>query len=142
VLFADTEAGVVAAAHAGWRGALDGILEATLDAMEAAGARRENIRAAIGPTISQSAYEVGQEFLERFCDEDPSNGRFFINGADGKYLFDLPGYGLSRLRKAGVVEAEWTRHCTYSDPSRFFSYRRATHRNEADYGRLISAIRL
>jgi hypothetical protein len=142
VLFADTEAGVVAAAHAGWRGALDGILEATLDAMEAAGARRENIRAAIGPTISQSAYEVGQEFLERFCDEDPSNGRFFINGADGKYLFDLPGYGLSRLRKAGVVEAEWTRHCTYSDPSRFYSYRRATHRNEADYGRLISAIRL
>jgi hypothetical protein len=142
VLFADTEAGVVAAAHAGWRGALDGILEATLDAMEAAGARRENIRAAIGPTISQSAYEVGQEFLERFCDEDPSSGRFFINGADGKYLFDLPGYGLSRLRKAGIAEAEWTRHCTYSDPSRFFSYRRATHRNEADYGRLISAIRL
>jgi hypothetical protein len=140
VLFADPAAGVVAAAHAGWRGALDGILEATVEAMEAAGARREHIRAAIGPTISQPAYEVGQEFLERFCDDDPANARFFINGADGKYLFDLPGYGLKRLRNAGIGAAEWTRHCTYSDPMRFYSYRRATHRREADYGRLLSAI--
>jgi YfiH family protein len=133
---------VVAAAHAGWRGALDGILEATLDDMEAAGARREDVRAVIGPTISQRAYEVGAEFLERFMDDDADNARFFINGADGKYLFDLPGYGLKRLRDAGVGAAEWTRHCTYSDADRFYSYRRSVHRGEADYGRLISAIRL
>ncbi|MCU4653627.1 peptidoglycan editing factor PgeF [Roseibacterium sp. SDUM158016] len=142
VLFADAEAGVIAAAHAGWRGALDGILEATIEEMEAQGARRENIRAAIGPSISQAAYEVGQEFLERFCDDDPENARFFINGASGKYLFDLPGYGLKRLRDAEIAGAEWTRHCTYRDANRFYSYRRATHRGEADYGRLLSAIRL
>jgi len=142
VLFADREAGVVAAAHAGWRGAIDGVLEATVDQMEAMGARREHIRAVIGPSISQRAYEVGQEFLERFLDEDPGNSRFFINGADGKYLFDLPAYGLMRLRLAGIENAEWTRHCTYSDHGRFYSYRRATHRGEADYGRLLSAIRL
>jgi YfiH family protein len=142
VLFRDAEAGVIAAAHAGWRGALDGILEATVEEMEAAGADRSRIRAAIGPTISQTSYEVGQEFLERFCDDDPENARFFINGADGKYLFDLPGYGLSRLRAAGLAEADWTRHCTYCDPGRFYSYRRATHLGEADYGRLLSAIRL
>lgn len=142
VLFADRKAGVIAAAHAGWRGALDGILEATLDEMEAAGARRQDVRAAIGPSISQKAYEVGQEFLERFIDDDPGNGRFFINGADGKYLFDLPGYGLKRLRDAGIGAAEWTRHCTYADATRFYSYRRSLHRKEADYGRLISAIRL
>lgn len=142
VLFRDAAAGVVAAAHAGWRGALDGVLEATVEAMEDAGADRRRIAAAIGPSISQAAYEVGQEFLERFCDDDPGNARFFINGADGKYLFDLPGYGLKRLRDAGVGEATWTRHCTYSDPLRFYSYRRATHRGEADYGRLLSAIRV
>jgi YfiH family protein len=142
VLFRDGAAGVVAAAHAGWRGALDGILEATLDEMEAVGAHRSDIAAVIGPSISQRAYEVGQEFLERFMDDDAENGRFFINGADGKYLFDLPGYGLKRLRAAGVGTAEWTRHCTYSDASRFYSYRRSLHRGEADYGRLISAIRL
>ncbi|AHM04344.1 hypothetical protein roselon_01991 [Roseibacterium elongatum DSM 19469] len=142
VLFADRTAGVVAAAHAGWRGTLDGVLDATIDRMEALGATRASIRAVIGPSISQRAYEVGQEFLERFLDDDPANGRFFINSADGKYLFDLPGYGLQRLRAAGVAAAEWTRHCTYSDQDRFFSYRRATHRGEADYGRLLSAIRL
>lgn len=142
VLFADREAGVVGAAHAGWRGAVDGVLEATVEAMIEAGARREAIRAVIGPTISQANYEVGQEFFERFHDEDPATARFFVNGADGKYLFDLPGYGLMRLRGAGIAAAEWTRHCTYADPERFYSYRRATHRGEADYGRLLSAIRL
>ncbi len=142
VLFADRAAGVIGAAHAGWRGAFDGVLEATVDAMVAAGARRDAIHAVIGPTISQRAYEVGEEFFERFHDDDPANGRFFVNGADGKYLFDLPGYGLMRLRAAGVGQAEWTRHCTYGDADRFYSYRRATHRGEADYGRLISAIRL
>ena len=142
VLFADREAGVIGAAHAGWRGAQDGVLEATVDAMEAAGAKRGRIHAVIGPSISQRAYEVGQEFFERFMDDDHGNGRFFVNGAAGKYLFDLPGYGLARLRAAGVAAAEWTRHCTYHDPERFYSYRRATHRGEADYGRLISVIRL
>ncbi|MEY8837867.1 peptidoglycan editing factor PgeF [Cribrihabitans sp. XS_ASV171] len=142
VLFADPEAGVIAAAHAGWRGAMDGILEATLDAMEALGARRERTLAAIGPTISQGSYEVGPEFLEEFMDEDPDNARFFANGESDRMLFDLPAYGLHRLRMAGVAEAEWIRQCTYSDPSRFYSYRRSTHRGEADYGRLISAIRL
>ncbi|AJE48334.1 peptidoglycan editing factor PgeF [Celeribacter indicus] len=142
VLFADREAGVIGAAHAGWRGALEGVLDETLSAMVALGARREDIVAVIGPTISQRAYEVGPEFLEDFLLEDQQNARFFANGEGDRYLFDLPSYGLHRLREAGVGHAEWTRHCTYSDPSRFYSYRRSVHRGEADYGRLISAIRL
>lgn len=142
VLFADAAAGVIGATHAGWRGAKDGVLEATLDAMEALGAARSRIAAVIGPTISQTAYEVGQEFYESFTDDDPETRRFFINGNADRYLFDLPGYGLWRLRAAGVGHAEWTRHCTYRDPARFFSYRRTTHAKEADYGRLISVIRL
>ncbi|GAB4539715.1 MAG: peptidoglycan editing factor PgeF [Ruegeria sp.] len=142
VLFSDPDAKVIGAAHAGWRGALQGVLEATLDAMEKLGARRANIRAVIGPTISQRAYEVGPEFLDDFIADDPDNTRFFANGQDDRMLFDLPAFGLHRLRRAGVGQAEWTRHCTYSDPERFYSYRRATHAGEADYGRLISAIRL
>ena len=142
VLFADAAAGVIGAAHAGWRGTFDGVLEATVDAMETLGATRANITAVIGPTISQAAYEVGPEFFETFTDEDRDNARFFINGVNGRYLFDLPAFGLSRLRAAGVGHAEWTRHCTYRDPARFFSYRRTTHAGEADYGRLISVIRL
>ena len=142
VLLADADAGVIGAAHAGWRGALDGILDATLEAMEALGAVRGNIRAAIGPSISQRAYEVGPEFVERFVDEDRDNSRFFANGTGDRYQFDLPGYGLARLRAAGVGQAEWTRHCTFSDDGRFYSYRRATHLGEVDYGRLISVIRL
>ncbi|EPX75626.1 peptidoglycan editing factor PgeF [Salipiger mucosus] len=141
VLFADGEAGVIGAAHAGWRGALDGVLEETVEAMVRLGATREDIRAVIGPTISQSAYEVGPEFLEDFIAEDPQNARFFAGGEGDRVHFDLPAYGLHRLREAGV-EAEWTRHCTYSDPARFYSYRRATHAREADYGRLIACIRL
>lgn len=142
VLFADTRAGVVGAAHAGWKGARDGVLEATLTAMEALGARRADTVAVIGPCISQTAYEVGPEFFETFTDDDPETRRFFINGNGDRYLFDLPGYGLKRLRDAGVGQAEWTRHCTYRDPARFYSFRRATHAGEADYGRLISVIRL
>lgn len=142
VLFADARAKVIGAAHAGWRGALDGVLEATLDAMENLGARRGDIRAVIGPTISQRAYEVGPEFFYTFTDENPDWARFFINGTGDRFLFDLPAYGLYRLREAGVGEAEWTCHCTYSDPERFFSYRRSVHSGEADYGRLISAIAL
>ncbi|WBU61965.1 peptidoglycan editing factor PgeF [Paracoccus albus] len=139
VLFADVDAGVIGAAHAGWRGALGGVLEATVDAMRALGAK--DIRAVIGPTISQGAYEVGWDFMDEFTAEDADYQRFFANGPNGKPMFDLPAFGLSRLRAAGV-EAEWTRHCTYSDPERFFSYRRSSHRREADYGRLISAIAL
>jgi hypothetical protein len=142
VLFADTHANVIGAAHAGWRGALDGVLESTLDAMEELGAKRENTVAVIGPSISQQAYEVGPEFLDDFVTESPENLRFFANGEGDRLQFDLPAYGLHRLRQAGVGQAEWTRHCTYSDPDRFYSYRRSTHAKEADYGRLISAIKL
>lgn len=142
VLFCDPLSGVIGAAHAGWRGARDGVLEATLAAMIGLGARPENTRAVIGPTISQRAYEVGQEFFDSFRDDDPASVRFFANGAPGKYHFDLPGYGLARLRAAGIGQAEWTGHCTYSDAGRFFSYRRSTHAGEQDYGRLISVIRL
>ena len=142
VLFADAEAGVIGAAHAGWRGAKEGVLEATLDAMETLGARRDHIHAVIGPTISQAAYEVGPEFFEAFTDDDPETRRFFANGNGDRMLFNLPGYGLWRLRTAGVGHAEWTGHCTYRDPDRFFSFRRTTHAGEADYGRLISIIRL
>ncbi|MEY3533893.1 MAG: hypothetical protein RI979_1917 [Pseudomonadota bacterium] len=142
VLFADAKAGVIGAAHAGWKGARDGVMEATLDAMEALGARRGQITAVIGPCISQTAYEVGQEFFESLTDEAPDARRFFVNGNGDRYLFDLPSYGLWRLREAGVGHADWTRHCTYRDPARFYSYRRTTHAGEADYGRQISVIRL
>ncbi|MDW4497087.1 peptidoglycan editing factor PgeF [Sulfitobacter sp. D35] len=140
VLFADAEAGVIGAAHAGWRGALDGVLDATVAAMEGLGARRAQTVAVIGPAISQAAYEVGPEFFETFMAEDPEYARFFVSGIDDRLMFDLPGFGLHRLREAGVGHAEWTRHCTYSDAERFYSYRRTTHAKEADYGRLISAI--
>lgn len=142
VLFADPKAGVIGAAHAGWKGALGGVLEATLDAMETLGADRANTSAVIGPSISQRAYEVGPEFFEDFIAEDPDFARFFANAEGDRYLFDLPALGLHRLRQAGIGHAEWTRHCTYSDPERFYSYRRATHNKEADYGRLIAAITL
>lgn len=142
VLFADRTAGVIGAAHAGWRGSKDGVLEATLEAMESLGAARDRITAVIGPTISQAAYEVGPEFVYSFIDEDRETARFFAQGAGDRALFDLPGYALWRLRAAGVGHAEWTRHCTYRDSARFYSYRRTTHLGEADYGRLISCIRL
>lgn len=142
VLFADPSAGVIGAAHAGWKGAVDGVLENTLDAMETLGAERANITAVIGPSISQRAYEVGPEFMDRFMDEDPENGRFFAQGSGDRLHFDLPGFGIWRLRRAGVKTAHWTRHCTYSDPKRFYSYRRSVHKKQADYGRLIATIRL
>lgn len=142
VLFSDAEAGVIGAAHAGWRGTQGGVLEATLDAMEALGAQRARMVAVIGPTISQASYEVGPEFVDRFLADDPDTARFFAQGAGDRALFDLPGFGLARLRAAGIGHAEWTRHCTYRDPARFFSFRRTTHAGEADYGRLISVIRL
>ncbi|WP_299624687.1 peptidoglycan editing factor PgeF [uncultured Tateyamaria sp.] len=142
VLMADATAGVIGAAHAGWKGAQAGVLEATVDAMVHLGASRNNIHAVIGPTISQRAYEVGPEFFDVFLDEDPHNTRFFAGGDGDRMHFDLPGYGLSRLRAAGVGSAEWTRHCTYYDPDRFYSYRRSVHDKDPDYGRLIATIRL
>jgi YfiH family protein len=146
VLFADREAGVVGAAHAGWKGALTGVLEATVSAMTGLGAERDRIAAVVGPAISQRAYEVGPEYVERFLDDDPGHARFFAGGTNigggDRAMFDLPGFCLHRLREAGVGRAEWSGHCTYSDEGRFFSYRRACHRGEADYGRLVAAIAL
>ncbi|WP_187428318.1 Polyphenol oxidase [Roseobacter fucihabitans] len=142
VLFVDPANHVIGAAHAGWRGALDGVLEATVDAMCALGATREMLNVAIGPTISQRAYEVGPEFFDMFVGQDAQYARFFVQGDGDRMHFDLPGFGLHRLREAGIGSAEWTRHCTYADPERFYSYRRATHEREADYGRLIAAITL
>jgi polyphenol oxidase len=142
VLFHDAEAGVIGAAHAGWRGALEGVLEETVAAMERLGARAGAIRAAVGPTIAQASYEVGPEFFERFAVEDRGYTRFFANGAGDRYRFDLPGFVLDRLRAAGVGEAVWIGECTYSDPARYYSYRRKMHTGEVDYGRLISAITL
>ena len=142
VLLADPGAGVIGAAHAGWRGAQGGVLEATVEAMVALGATRDGIRAVIGPTISQVAYEVGPEFVAGFLADDPANARFFVAGSGDRAQFDLPAYGLARLRAAGVGQVAWTGHCTYSDAERFYSFRRSNHRNEADYGRLLSAIRL
>lgn len=140
VLFADVGAGVIGAAHAGWKGALAGVLEATVAQMEALGARRSKIAAVIGPTISQANYEVGPEFRAAFVAQDQTYDRFFRQGRDDRFQFNLPAFGLDRLKETGVGQAEWTQHCTYSDPARFYSYRRSVHRKEADYGRLISAI--
>ena len=142
VLFADQNAGVVGAAHAGWKGALDGVLEATVQKMETLGAARASIAAVIGPSISQRNYEVGPEFIDQFTSIDPDYSRFFAEGKDDRLHFDLPAFGLHRLQQLGISNARWTRHCTYADPGRFFSYRRSVHLKEADYGRLIAAIRL
>lgn len=143
VLFADHGAGVIGAAHAGWRGVLAGVLEATLAAMEALGAQTRNIAAVIGPTISHGAYAVGPEFQTQFLTQDPDAIHFFATDADdGQIRFDLPGYGLARLHGAGVAQADWTGHCTYRDPARFYSCRRAAHQGDADFGRMLSAIRL
>jgi YfiH family protein len=143
VLLADGTAGVIGAAHAGWRGAMAGVLEATIVAMEACGAARTRIAAALGPMIRQHNYEVGPEFVARFQAEDVANARFFKPSArDGHALFDLSGYIAARLAGAGISRVEDLGHCTYADPGRFFSYRRATHRSEIDYGRHLNAIAL
>jgi len=142
VLFADPEARVVGAAHAGWKGAFDGVLENTISAMETLGARRENIVASLGPSISQRNYEVGPEFYERFLARNADWARFFTpSDKEGHHLFNLPDLTVSRLRDAGV-RAENLDVCTYADEDRFYSYRRTTHRKEPDYGRQISAIML
>jgi YfiH family protein len=143
VLFADAAATVVGAAHAGWRGALTGVLESTLLAMEGLGAERGRIVAVLGPTISQDAYEVGADFKTRFLDEDEANARFFRPGdRPGHDHFDLPAFIAARLGRAGIGTVVDLGLCTYSDHERFYSFRRTTHRAEPDYGRLISAIAL
>lgn len=142
ILFADPEARIIGAAHAGWKGALYGVLESTIDAMESLGARRERIVAALGPSISHRNYEVGAEFVERFLDKDADYAAFFTpSQREGHAMFDLPALTFKRLTDAGVT-AENLDLCTYADEDRFFSYRRTTHRNEPDYGRQISAISL
>jgi YfiH family protein len=143
VLFADAAAQVIGAAHAGWKGALTGVTDSTIDAMEKLGAKRENIVAVIGPTISRAVYEVGPEFSRRFLEADESNAQFFKpSERAGCSLFDLPGYLLKRLQAAGIKQVRDIQTCTYSDERRFFSFRRTTHRKETDYGRQISTITL
>ncbi|HEY6916999.1 MAG TPA: peptidoglycan editing factor PgeF [Allosphingosinicella sp.] len=142
ILFADPEARVIGAAHAGWKGAFGGIVEATVAEMEKLGAERGRIVAAVGPTIARKSYEVDEAFLRRFAERDPENERFFTQGREGHYQFDLEGYVLSRLAEAGVTRVEALGLDTYSDPGRFYSYRRATHRGEPNYGRQISIIAL
>ncbi len=142
VLFHDARAGVIGAAHAGWKGALGGVLEATVAAMEDLGATRANIHAVIGPTISQAAYEVGPEFRATFLAADPDFGRHFIPGQGDRLLFDLPGFSLAALQRAQLGHVEWTGQCTYGDAGRFFSWRRSVHAGVKDYGRLIATIRL
>ncbi len=141
ILFADQKARVVAAAHAGWRGAIGGVLEATIEAMEALGAQRRHITAAIGPCISRAAYEVGPEFRRRFTDEDAQNDRFFGDSPrDGHAMFDLPGYIAHRLACAGLDRVYDLARCTHGEEELFFSYRRSCQRAEADYGRQLSGI--
>ena len=140
VLFADHDAMVIGAAHAGWRGAISGVTDATIDAMERLGARRENIHAAIGPAIAQLSYEVDEEFRRQFLAADSANERFFVSGPQGKPHFGLEPYIVHRLVAAGIDEIEALGLDTYAEPDRFFSFRRATHLGEADYGRHLSAI--
>ena len=141
VLFADAKAGVIGAAHAGWKGALGGVLEATLEAMEKLGASRTHISAAIGPSISQKNYEVGADFRDRFLEAGAKDGRFFVpSDREDHFRFDLPGYAAHRLTQAGTGSVEMLGICTYPAENGFFSFRRTTHAGEPDYGRQISAI--
>lgn len=143
LLLADNKAGVIGAAHAGWRGALLGVIEATVASMEQLGADRSRIAAALGPTIRQPNYEVGPEFVERFLAADSANARYFTpSQREGRALFDLCGYIAQRVERAGIAQFEDLGLCTYEEPERFFSYRRSTHGGEPDYGRHINAIAL
>ena len=143
VLFADPDAGVVAAAHAGWRGAVGGVVEATVQRMTALGADPRRIHAAVGPCIAQPSYEVGPEFPRPFLQQDPENRRFFISSErESRFMFDLPGYVVSRLQSLGLAAADYTKHDTCADADLFFSYRRTTLAGEKDYGRGLSVIAL
>lgn len=140
VLLADAQAGVVGAAHAGWKGALAGVTDSTIEAMERLGARRERIAAAIGPCIARASYEVDDAFARHFEEADPENERFFAAGRPGHHRFDLEAYVAARLAAAGIGRVDALGLDTYADESRFYSFRRATHRGEPDYGRQISLI--
>ncbi|EQB02207.1 peptidoglycan editing factor PgeF [Sphingobium indicum] len=142
VLFADASAGVIGAAHAGWKGALGGVTDRTIGAMEALGAARDRIACAIGPCIGRSSYEVTLDFAERFAAADAENDRFFSAGREGHCQFDIAAYVAARLAGAGIGQIELLDEDTYSQPDRFYSYRRSCHRGEADYGRQISMIAL
>lgn len=142
VLFADVDAGVVGAAHAGWRGAFAGVTDTTIEALEQLGARRVRISAAVGPCIAQPSYEVDEDFRSRFLEADHANGRFFNSRPDGAPHFDLEAYVVSRLQAAGLAQVEALGLDTYARAERFYSYRRATHRGEPDYGRQVSLIGL
>ncbi len=142
VLFADRDAGVIGAAHAGWKGAFAGVVEATVVAMESLGANRGRIAAAVGPCIARKSYEVDEGLFRRFAEAEPANERFFTPGRPGHYQFDLEAYVLSRLGAAGLTRAEALGLDTYTDPGRFFSFRRATHQAEPTYGRQLSLIAL
>lgn len=143
LLFADAEAGVIGAAHAGWRGALTGVIEATVAAMQRLGAQRARIVAALGPAIRQPNYEVGPEFVARFMAADPSNARFFApSERAGHAMFDLAGYIAERIERVGIGEFDDLALCNYAEPERFYSYRRTIKLGEPDYGRHINAIAL
>ena len=143
ILLADVEAGVVAAVHAGWNGALNGVVHSAVAAMQALGAAPARTVAVVGPCIAQSSYEVGADYQDRFEHHDPGSDRFFAPGATAdKRQFDLPGFVLWRLEQAGVGQAAWTGHDTCADDTRFYSNRRAFQRGEPDFGRMMSAISL
>lgn len=142
VLFCDAEAGVIGAAHAGWKGAFTGVTDRTVEAMEALGARRARIAAVVGPCIAQKSYEVDADFEARFLEKAPENARFFKAGREGHAWFDLEGYTAARLRDAGIGQIGLLGEDTYAQESRFYSFRRATHRAEPGYGRQISLIGL
>ena len=142
ILFADRDAGVIGAAHAGWKGAIGGVVAATVEAMERLGADRARIVAAVGPTIARKSYEVDEAFFQRFTAEDARNERFFSAGKPGRHQFDLEAFVLARVGEAGIGRVEALGEDTYSQPDRFYSYRRATHRGEPTYGRQISLIAL
>nr|WP_301287191.1 peptidoglycan editing factor PgeF [Sphingobium sp. OAS761] len=142
VLLADADAGVIGAAHAGWKGAIAGVTEATVAAMAALGARRDRIACAIGPCIGRASYEVTAEFARPFEAQDADNARFFAEGRPGHLMFDVGGYVASRLATAGVARIEMLDEDTYAQPGRFYSYRRSCHRGEPGYGRQISMVGL
>ncbi|PPD15595.1 MAG: polyphenol oxidase, partial [Methylocystis sp.] len=143
LLFADAKAAVIGACHAGWKGALGGVIEATVREMEAHGARRADIHVALGPAIGAMSYEVGPEFIDQFRESDVSFSRFFTPTArEGHATFDLPGFIASRVEALDVASFEDLGVDTYADEARCFSYRRSVHRREPDYGRLVSAIAL
>ncbi len=140
MLFSDHDAGIIAVTHAGWKGALTGVIKNTISAMEEMGAKRGNIRAAIGPAIHQPSYEVDDAFFQRFLDQNPAFDKFFESGTPGHHQFDLVGFVADRLGAENIESPELISRDTYVDGDNFFSYCRTTHENEPDYGRQLSAI--